>query len=231
VVEIVLKGPGKNALSSAHMARLSAELNAAGGQPVLFAGDGDAFSAGLDLREVTSFDEAGMERFLTALDDFFLQVYSYPGPTVAAVNGHAIAGGCVLALCCDHRVVGSSPKLKMGLNEVALGLEFPPATLRICRERLARRSEVEVLLGAELFGPADALRTGLVDEIADDAVARGRAKLEALARHPKEGYAACKRALRAATFERRGDAEAIRKNLSAWVSPALKERLAAVLKK
>ena len=78
-----------------------------------------------------------MERYLLLLDDLIDALYGYPGPTVAAVNGHAIAGGCVLALCCDLRVMADDPKLRIGLNEVALGLEFPPKILALARRRRA----------------------------------------------------------------------------------------------
>ena len=71
---------------------------------MLLTGDGDAFSAGLNLKEVASLDAPGMERFLATLEKMVTTLFEYPGPTIAWVNGHAIAGGCVLALCCDHRV-------------------------------------------------------------------------------------------------------------------------------
>ena len=148
---------------------------------------------------------------------------------MAPVNGHAIAGGCVVALCCDHRVVSSNPKLKMGLNEIALGLTFPPATLRICRQRIAREHETEVLVGADLFGLADALRVGLVDEVAEDPLERARARLEVLGRHPRDAYAALKLELRSEALPKPTDIDSIRARLGSWISPALKERLAAVL--
>src|SRR5215470_9196041 len=96
--EIVLRAPGKNALSTELMTWIVRELEVAAGRPVLITGAGDAFSAGLNLKEIATLDPLGMERFLGTLEGMVDALYTYPGPTAAAVNGHAIAGGCVVAL-------------------------------------------------------------------------------------------------------------------------------------
>jgi enoyl-CoA hydratase len=233
--ELRIEGPAKNALSEAMISHLFAGLEAAKGQPILFVGVGDAFSAGLHLGEVAALDRAGMERFLARLEGVMTAIYQYPAPTVAHVNGHAIAGGSVIALCCDWRVADSNPKTKIGLNEVALGLRFPPRILEICRRRIPWRYQEQVLLGAKLYAPAEALRVGLIDEIADDAGPRARAHLEALSAHPAEAYAATKRDLRGA---RPSDlvsdatwAERVKEMLPAWTAPELKERVLGALTK
>jgi enoyl-CoA hydratase len=231
--ELRIEGPAKNALNDAMMTRLFAGLEAAKGQPILFRGSGDAFSAGLHLGEVASLDVSGMRRFLERLEALMSAIYLYPAPTVACINGHAIAGGSVIALCCDWRVALPNPKTKIGLNEVALGLRFPPRILEICRRRIPWRYQEEVLLGAKLYSPADAFRVGLVDEVADDAEAAARARLDTLTAHPPEAYAATKRDLRGsrpadiiddATWARR-----VEELVPAWTSPALKERVLAAL--
>jgi len=232
MVEIRLDAPGKNALGTALMERTRDELRAAAGAPVLLTGANDAFSAGLNLKEVTGLDVAGMTRFLELLEDLVSTLFAYPGPTVAAVNGHAIAGGCVLALCCDHRVIGAEPKLRIGLNEVALGVPFPPRTLAAVVHRIPPRSRDEILLGAELHAPEPALRLGLVDEIAADPVARGRERLALLAAHPAPAYAATKLTLRAAAVAP-GNAHTRHLHdtiVPAWCAPAARERLAAAVR-
>ena len=92
-VRVVLDGPGKNALSTPLMTRALGEVRAAGSRPVLLTGAGDAFSAGLNLKELATLDGAGMERFLGLLGELVRALYLHPAPTVALVNGHAIAGG------------------------------------------------------------------------------------------------------------------------------------------
>lgn len=232
--ELTLSGPGKNALSSAMMSFILAELDRAAGAPVLLTGAGDAFSAGLDLKEVSTRDDETMIEFLVLLEACMTALYLYPGPTVALVNGHAIAGGAVLALCCDVRVASNKPTAKIGLNEVALGLRFPPRILSIVRRRIPNVHHEEVLLGAGLYDPGAALRVGLVDHVADDAPAVARARLAALAAHPAEAYAQTKRDLRGdenGLYPEGAHPRALAELVSMWTGPTIRAKIAAVLKR
>jgi len=228
-----MDGPAKNALGDAMMTRLFDGLREADGRPILFLGKSDAFSAGLHLREVAALDGHGMERFLARLEELMSAIYQYPAPTVACVSGHAIAGGCIIALCCDWRVAQAGAAAKIGLNEVALGLRFPPRILEICRRRLPLHHRDAVLLGARLYGPEEALRVGLIDEVAAHAEDAARAHLAALAAHPAEAYAATKRDLRGSfPADLMDDATWERQMLDlypVWTDPALKENVARVL--
>ena len=171
MIEIRLEGPNLNALGSRLMSEVRAGLQAAGGAPVLLRGAGRAFSAGLDLRELVGLDAAGMRGFLGLLGALCVELYTYPGPTAALIEGHAIAGGCVLALCCDVRVAADDPRVKIGLNEVALGVRFPSVILEIARRRLASHRLDEVILGARLYSPAEAVGVGMVDALGDEEAA------------------------------------------------------------
>jgi enoyl-CoA hydratase/carnithine racemase len=231
--EVVLESPNLNALSMATITALRAELRRAKGEPLLLRGAGRAFSAGLDLGEVSTLQGESRLAFLTALDCLVLELFTYPGPTVAWVNGHAIAGGCILALACDHRVAAHAPQIKIGLTEVALGVAFPPAPLAVIRHRMPQHRVDEVVLGARLYSPSEALDRGIVDELAGDDGERARSCLDALASHPAAGYAQAKAALRgpiaaeAATGRERFFTEGLR----FWSDPALAERIAARLSK
>src|SRR5262245_30113759 len=110
IYTLTVSGPGKNALSTIVMQSVIRQTQEAAGRPVLVTGASDAFSAGLNLKEVASLDEAGMERFLGLLDDMIDALFDYEGPMVACVNGHAIAGGCVIALCAEVRIAADDPK-------------------------------------------------------------------------------------------------------------------------
>src|SRR5262249_20337234 len=234
MVEIIADGPRRNALSSDLMARLLEQIAAARGEPLLVSGAGPAFSAGLDLREVASLGPDRMAAFLNLLESLFATLYQYPAPTVALVNGHAIAGGCVLALCCDARVSVADPAVKIGLNEAALGVVFPPRTLKIVRARVPPRYQDEVLLGAGLYAPERAKARGLVDEVAAAAPAAAPATLEALAKHPPAGYAMLKRALRGATPADLVSDAALAAWLDAavpiWTGDDVRRHIAAVLR-
>jgi Delta3-Delta2-enoyl-CoA isomerase len=228
---LTLDGPGKNALSSALMESIIARLREAAGEPVLLTGAGDAFSAGLDLKEVATLDRAGAERFLGTLESLAEALFTYPGPMVACVNGHAIAGGCVVALCADYRVLADQPKLRIGLNEVALGVQYPPKVFAVVRHRVPPRGIERVVLEAALYDPHTALGLGLVDEVAVDVQATARARLETLAAHPREAYVAAKRALRADVTDLSEEAHRWFHDelVPSWITPAVKERVTAVL--
>jgi enoyl-CoA hydratase len=233
VYTLTISGPGKNALSTAVMQDLIRQTREAAGRPVLVIGAGGAFSAGLNLKEVASLDAAGMERFLLLLDDMIDAFFDYPGPLVTCVNGHAIAGGCVIALAGDVRVATDDPNARIGLNEIALGLEFPPKIMRIARHRVAPRAFERVMLEAALYPPRRAVELGLVDEVATDVEARAREVLAALASHPPEIYAATKRTIRAGQItlspeDRRRFRDEV---LPRWCAPAVKDRVLAALKR
>jgi len=223
----------KNALGTETMTDLRTRLREAAGAPVLLTGTGDAFSAGLNLKEVASLDAAGMRAFLDLLESLMVELFQYPGPTVAHVNGHAIAGGCILAIACDHRVAQRGSTARIGLNEGALGLVFPPRIFELVRRRVAPPHLDRIVLGADLFGPQQALDAGLVDELADDAGAVARARLETLAAYPAEAYARNKLLLRG---NRAADlvpddvaARAFEQALPVWTSGAVKERVTRLL--
>ncbi len=227
--EIVLDAPGKNALSTSVLEGLERDLKDAAGEPVLLTGKGDAFSAGLNLEEVAGFDAPGLEAFLAYLDRACALLFDYPAPTVAWVNGHAIAGGSVVALCCDYRVGTDNPKVKLGLNETALGVTFPPLIFRIVAHRLGPRLAPEVMLGAGLFGPDEALRLGILSAIGtrEDA----EAALAHRTRHPIAAYAATKAQLQAGVTGL-SEAEATRIRTEAmkqWTSETFRARIAAAL--
>jgi enoyl-CoA hydratase/carnithine racemase len=231
--EIRMNHPAKNALGNDLMGWLEFELERAGKEPLLISGTADAFSAGLNLKEVASLDERGMEAFLRRLDTLAARIYLHPAPTVACVSGHAIAGGCVLMMCCDWRVARRDPKIKIGVNEIALGACFPPAIFGIVRARLAPHVRERVMLGAGLSDVDEALALGLIDEIADDAEDIAKMRLQILSSYPRAPYALTKQVLRQgvtdvtpATLDRFR-----KKEVPLWASAEMKERVAVVLGK
>jgi enoyl-CoA hydratase len=231
MVEIRIEGPGKNALGTEMILSVLEAIDAADGAPLLFTGAGDAFSAGLNLKEVEQLDASGMTVFLDRLVSFFQTIWLYPGPTAAAVNGHAIAGGCILAMCCDHAVATDNARARIGLNEVAIGLCFPPSLLRFVQATVSPPNLNEVVLGAGLHKPEDALRLGLVHAVSADPVADATAKIEAWSKHSPAAYAATKRAMRAGVMASTDAEKAAfqQEVLPFWTSPELKAQIRAIL--
>ena len=229
-VTITLDAPGKNSLSTDLMSRTLGEVKAAERRPIFLTGAGDTFSAGLNLKEIIALDVPGLTTFLGVLEELVTALYEHPAPTVAYVNGHAIAGGCVLALTCDFRVAARNEKLRIGLNEIAIGLRFPPRTWDMCRRRMTAPAFERAVLEAALYDANTAVERGFVDTLGDEAYAR--AQLDALAAHPREAYSAAKLALR----PRLEVVPEVQKHfleeiVPTWAAPELKARLTSMLKK
>lgn len=235
-VQIVISGPGMNALGTPLMQHLLSEVRAAGDRPLLLVGDGRAFSAGLDLKEVLGLDQDGMRDFLDLLTTLTQAVLSHPAPTVAAVYGHAIAGGAVLARACDT-VVTSHGRGRIGLNEVALGLRFPPDILAAMANKLPPRWLTEVVLGAQLHDGQSAVRVGLADYLCpvddrDSVCAMAAQLLTQMSSHPADAFAHAKRGLqrnwRTPSDAERADFDA--QSLPVWVGEPIKNRIRTLLR-
>mgnify|MGYP002626668059 FL=1 len=137
----------------------------------------------------------------------------------------------MIALTADLRIMSSKPKVRMGLNEVAIGLAFPPRVLKLARARLGPRNERRVLLEAGLYDPAQALGLGLVDELADEPLVASRSALGGLARHDAEVYAQTKRAFVTdlMVLSQEEIARYREEVLPRWRDPALGAKLLAIL--
>src|SRR4051794_14794100 len=143
---------------------------------VVLTGAGRVFSAGVDLKRIVDGGTDYVDAFLPALSEAFLAVYDCPRPVVAAVNGHAIAGGCVIASAGDVRLMSAGT---IGLTEVLVGVLFPTVPLEIMRDAVGPAVRRLALTG-ETFDAEQARRIGLVDEVVapeallDDAVRRAK---------------------------------------------------------
>jgi len=141
-----------------------ARLDGAGA--VVLTGRDGMFSAGVDLRRLSEGGAAYVREFLPALSDAFLAVFDFPGPVVAAVGGHAIAGGAVLAAACDRRVFNARAG-RFGVTELLVGVPFPLVALEVLRCAYGTERLPGLVFRGETYGGADALSAGLVDELAE----------------------------------------------------------------
>ncbi|HEX8074391.1 MAG TPA: enoyl-CoA hydratase/isomerase family protein [Thermoleophilaceae bacterium] len=131
---------------------------------VVLTGREGFFSAGADLKAVPGLDAEGQRAMVDGINRLFLGWYGFPRPVVCAVNGHAIAGGLILALCGDYRV--GSGVGKVGLTELRAGIPYPAAAMAIVRAELTAPAARVLALRAELMeaGP-EAVELGLFDEL------------------------------------------------------------------
>jgi enoyl-CoA hydratase len=196
--------------------------------PIVLTGAGSCFSAGVDLRAILDGPPEYTDTFLAAVSEAFLTVFDHPAPVVAAVNGHAIAGGCVLAMAADVRLMSSG---LIGLSEVAVGVPFPVAALEICRYAMGR-SVTRAVLQADNIDARTAAERGWIDEVVapDDLVTRAVELARALGQHPATAYAAMKEQLhRHARAAIDAGAELDANVRAIWKSEETRGRIAAFL--
>jgi enoyl-CoA hydratase len=171
---------------------------------VVITGSGRAFSAGVDLRRYLEQGEPYVRRFLPALAELFSAAFELTKPLVAAVNGHAIAGGCVLAACADVRYMADGNG-RIGVPELKVGVPFPRVALEVLRYAVGEVAARRLVLGAETYTPGAAHDLGLVDEVVpaadllDWAVGAARALATEI---PADSFATTKGQLRREARER-----------------------------
>lgn len=194
---------------------------------VVITGTGGIFSAGVDLFRMLDGGDAYVDRFFPLLSTFVRVLFTLPIPVVAAVNGHAIAGGGVTALAADYRVMAQGNG-RIGVPEVVVGVPFPAAALEVVRFVVSRDRVQALVYTGRTVAPSDAVAQGLVDEVVDADALLPRAKEVAgqLASLSPEVFRMTKQRLRAETLERMdGAAEYDRAALALWRAPDTHARI------
>ena len=175
-----------------------AEELARGTGPVILTGAGRFFSAGLELGAVMAMERELLGQFLDRFESMAVTWFTMNRPVIAAVNGHAIAGGAILALMADFRIAARG-EWKMGLTEVPLGIPFPASALELTRFAVNPSHVSRVFLAGELFAPADAMAAGLLDRVVepDELLPAALALAAQVGKSPGAAFRVTKHALRA----------------------------------
>jgi enoyl-CoA hydratase len=216
------------------LATLCDEVQASDARALVITGDGRSFSAGLALPQLIDLDRATMRGFMAEFKHTMLRVFQLPMPVIAAVDGHAIAGGCVLACQCDVRIAADR-SLKIGVNEVQLGIGLPAIVVATLRLMLPPSSLVPIAFAGGLFEPREALRLGLLDELVapEQLLARACERARELATIPTAAYAQVKLGFRAPTvaaIERTHDPLG-EQWLDTWFSAEAQGRLRTIIER
>ena len=165
---ITLNRGKSNALNREMITELDDILKSIGANPaiggVMIAGQENFFSAGLDLIELYSYSEEEAKSFWDLFLRFIANITAFNKPMVAAINGHSPAGGCVIAMACDTRVMAEG-KFIIGLNEVPVGIIVPHSIFELYSFWIGKANATRSLLEGKLFSPEEALAIGLVDEV------------------------------------------------------------------
>jgi enoyl-CoA hydratase len=210
------------------------EVVASDARAVVITGEGRCFSAGLALPALVPLGRSDLRAFMQSFARTMRSVFAAPKPIVAAINGHAIAGGAVLALQCDVRIAAAGDQ-RIGLNEAQLGLALPTSVMEPLRFAVASRHFTDVALEGRLFTPAEALAVGIVDAVVppEELESAAMAKARALGAIPSAAFAATKESIRRPVVDailRSEEADAERW-LDTWFSAEAQERLRATVAK
>src|SRR5919201_5905858 len=155
-----------NAIGPQFVDRLETMLSQLGdARAAVIIGQGSAFCAGLDLPVLVGMNRAQMRSFIFRFDAMMMRIFELPIPLVAAINGHAVAGGCVLALQADIRIAMDRESARIGLNEAQLGIGLPLMAVETLRWQVPGPSFAAVALEGRLFAPKEALQVGLLHEV------------------------------------------------------------------
>ncbi|MCU1382895.1 MAG: enoyl-CoA hydratase/isomerase [Acidobacteria bacterium] len=204
---------------------------------LVLTGQGRIFSAGVDLPRLVEGGSAYAREFLPAMNHAFETLFAFPKPLVVAVNGHAIAGGCVLTCCADYRIMARDAG-RIGIPELLVGVPFPVAPLEIVRFATPPQHLQALIYRGLTLSADEALRDGLIDAVGDpDGVVDAAVAVAAgLAEVPYEAFHLTKRLLREPAIRRMRDAAGIDAIVhEAWagdtVQQAVRDYVARTLKK
>jgi enoyl-CoA hydratase len=221
-VAVLRLGHGKvNAMSLEFCEALTARFAAvSSARAVVLTGTGHIFSAGVDLLRLTEGGAPYVRKFLPALRTMLATVFSHPAPVVAAINGHAIAGGCVLACAADRRVMARDGG-HIGVTELLVGVPFPPVALEIMRCATAPQLFAEAIFSGATFAPLEALARGWVHEVVEPSALLERAveAANALAALPPKAFALSKRQTRQPASDRMRAADVDAAIEQIWTAP------------
>ena len=225
-----------NAFNAAVVDELQAALDELAGDPsagaLVITGHGKFFSFGLDVPELYSLSPEDFADFLGAFTRLYTSIFVYPKPVIAAINGHAIAGGCMVAIACDRRLMARG-KARIGLNEITFGSTVFAGSVEMLRACTGQRGAEEVLITGSMFDPPAALAIGLVDAVhpVDELMGAALAEARVMAGRDPDAFRNMRKLLRGhiADNMRRQEAGSIREFVEIWYSESTREQLKRIV--
>jgi enoyl-CoA hydratase len=215
-----------NAMSLEFCEAVTARFADLSSRAVVLTGTGRIFSAGVDLLRLSEGGAPYVRKFLPALCAMVAAVFSHAAPVVAAINGHAIAGGCVLACAADRRLMAREGG-RIGVTELLVGVPFPAVAMEIMRDATAPQLFAEAILSGATFTPVEALARGWVQEVVEPPALLERAveAANALAALPPKAFALSKRQIRQPALQRMQAADVDAAVEQIWAEPETLARI------
>jgi enoyl-CoA hydratase/carnithine racemase len=206
IAKIALARGKVNAINEKVVEELTERLNGLAQDPAVksavLTGTGKFFTFGFDIPEFLGYPKEDFIRYLTKFTDLYRLIFMYPKPVIASLNGHTIAGGCMLAIACDYRIMVSG-KARISLNEINFGSSLFAGSVDLLKMWLGQRpAEVAAYTGA-MYSAEEALKLGLVDKVCSEAELEGETQKAArdFAEKDPAAFASIKKLLRSQLAE------------------------------
>lgn len=210
-----------------------ASVAASAARAVVITGSGSIFSAGVDLFRLVKEGAPYVSRFFPAMVNAFTELFLFPRPVVAAVNGHAIAGGAIITAACDYRVMAAG-KGRFGVPELVVGVPFPALALEIVRSAVPPQHLESLVYGGATITAAEAFDRGFVHELAEPEALIDRAIAVAadFGSRPRDAFRMTKRQLRMPYVARARElTSADQEALEIWSAPETHENIRQYLER
>lgn len=232
IATIVLNRPKVNALNEALVEelrkcfqRVADDSNV---KSVILTGEGSFFSFGLDVPEFLSYSKDSFIKFLTKFTDLYGYIFTFPKPVVAALNGHTIAGGCMIAIACDYRLMVSG-KARISLNELTFGSTVFAGSVEMLKFLIGGRNAESALYTGAMYSAEDAKELGLIHEVVSKESLRNSAQRIAgdFAKKDSRAFQSVKMLLRKQAGEemKRKERDSILEFADIWYSESTWENL------
>lgn len=188
---------------------------------IIFTAQGKFFSFGFDIPEFLSYTKEAFIRYLTKFTNLYTSMFLFPKPVVAALNGHAIAGGCMLALACDSRIM-TSGKAKISLNEISFGSSVFAGSVEMLKFCVGAKNAESVLYSGAMYTAEEAIQLGLIDRISspENLMAEAGKAAQDLAAKEMQAFRSIKGLLRKPVAEEmvKREKDSIREFVDIWYS-------------
>ncbi len=182
---------------------------------------GKFFSFGFDIPEFLSYSKKAFIRYLTKFTNLYTSMFLFPKPVIAALNGHTIAGGCMLALACDSRIM-TSGKAKISLNEISFGSSVFAGSVDMLKFCVGHKNAESILYSGAMYTAEEAIQLGLIDQVTspENLMDEARKVARDLAAKEKLAFRAIKGILRKPVAEEmvKREKDSIREFVDIWYS-------------
>lgn len=232
---ITLNRPKVNALNERVVTELQAAFQNARSNDyinaVVLTGEGSFFSFGFDVPEFMSYPKSSFESHVINFSKLVKEIFMFPKPVIAAINGHSVAGGAVLALACDYRLMVSQ-KAKIALNEMTFGSSLFSSVTEPLQYAVGQRKSEEIIYSGKMYSGDEALSMGLIDKLVnEDQFLEAVSELtQDFAAKDITAFASIKKMLKQETLNRieNRERETISEFIDIWYSKSTREQLAKI---